>query len=173
LQKKQVRPFIIDANVLIDYCKSDLGILELLSTKISPIYISRSTLENVNELMESEVAKHHLIVKTPDLQTLILATQVRGQLAVDDRETLLLAKKYGWICITNDKPLRKECEKESVSVLWGLEPLKILVENSLIKPEKAITVAKNIRKVNPRYITAEIVKRFEEQIIEIERKLHS
>lgn len=164
MHKKQVRPFIIDANVLIDYCKSDLLMLKLLATHISSVYISRSTFEKVNNMNENEAKRHQIVVQTPDLDILILSSQTRGPLAYDDRETLLLAKKYGWICITNDKPLRKECKKENVSVIWGLEPLKLLVLNHLIDPDKAISVANKIQKENPRYITVEIVERFINQI---------
>ena len=138
--------------------------LKLLATHISPVYISRSTFQNVNDLSENEARKNHIIIQTPALEILMLSAQTRGRLAYDDRETLLLAKKYGWVCITNDKPLRKECKKEKVSVLWGLEPLKLLVINHLIVPDKAISVAKNIQEENPRYITVEIVEKFKTQI---------
>lgn len=162
--------FIIDANALIDYCDSDLQMLSLLSQKTGTVYIARSTFDKVEQLSITAAKKKHLIIKTPDVETIIAASAERGSLAYDDRETLMLAKDYEWICITNDKPLRRECEKEGVAVLWGLEPMKMLVRHGDILASKAISVAKAIQSANPRYITDDIVERFEKQVKKIKRK---
>ena len=165
------RPYIIDANVLIDYCDTDLRILSLLSRHINPVHIARSTFRKVEGLSRSLATSHSLVIHTPDLATVIEATKKRGPLAPDDRETLLLAKKHEWICITNDKPLRRECLLEEVPVLWGLEPMKLLVSRRLLKPTEAIRVARKIADINPGYITADITARFESQIAEVENSL--
>ena len=164
LQSEDDLPFIVDANVLIDYCESDLRILSLLSTDIDPVHIARSTFEKVEQLTAAAARKHHPTIVTPDFDTVFRASQERGALANDDRETLWLAKLNDCICITNDTALRRECGKEEVSCLWGLEPMKTLVEFQLISRFEAIVVARNIQVSNPGYITEGIVSKFAEQI---------
>jgi hypothetical protein len=110
-----------------------------------------------------------LIIKTPGSETVVEASAARGALAYDDRETLLLARRHGWICITNDVALRNECEAEGIICLWGLEPMKALVERKVVSGTKVIAVAKKIQVAN-QYITEAIVNRFEQQIKEIEAR---
>lgn len=170
MSREHDSPFIVDANVLIDYCESDLRMLSLLSDKLGTVHIARSTFDKVKQLTVAAAKKHHFTIVTPDLETAVAASKERGPLAYDDRETLMLAKLHGWVCITNDKPLRRECEMEKVLCLWGLEPMKSLVEHSLIKPAEAIATAKRIQSANPAFITEDIILRFEEQIKDIQRK---
>lgn len=99
------KSFIVDANVLIDYCDSDLHVLSQFSRHIGAVHVARSTFEKVRQLTESAATKYDLIIATPDLETVIQASAARSALAYDDRETLLLAQKHGWICITNDVAL--------------------------------------------------------------------
>jgi rRNA-processing protein FCF1 len=167
LQHDHDLPFIVDANVLIDYCDSDLNMLSLVSQKVSAIHVSRSTLNKIGQLSEAQADKYNLVIQTPDLKTALEASKERGRLAKDDRETLLLAKEHGWTCITNDKALRRECEKDGVKVLWGLEPMKILIKQKLITSAKAIKIARLIRLNNSAYITQEILAKFEAEVKDI------
>lgn len=163
--------FIIDADALIDYCKSNLGMISILSQNVQPVHIGCATFNKVSCLSLKEAEKHNLLIETPDIQTALNAAKKRGPLAYDDRETLLLAKKHRWTCITNDKALRRECEIEGVTCLWGLEPMRMLVEHRLIISSKAIGVARRIQSANPSFITEDIVRKFEEQIKELDRKI--
>ena len=167
LSQKTSASYVIDANVLIDYCDSELQMLSSFSRHIGTIYIARSTFEKVRQLTVAAAKRHNLSIATPDAQTIIAASAKRGSLAYDDHETLLLAKLHGWICITNDKPLRRECDTEGVVCLWGLEPMKALVEQGIATVSKVLTVAKKIQSVNPGFITDAIINRFEEQVKEI------
>jgi len=170
LSHEPEKSFIVDANVLIDYCDSDLQMLSLFSQKIGFVYIARSTFDKVDQLNATTAKKHHLLIQVPDLETIIAAATHRGSLAPDDNETLLLAKRNGWVCITNDKPLRRECESEGVTCLWGLEPMRMLVESEAISPSKAVSVAKTIQAANPGFISDDIVVRFEKQVKKIQTK---
>jgi len=170
LSQESKSSYIVDANVLIDYCDSDLQMLSLLSEKLGPVHIARSTFDKVQQLTKTVAKKNHLLIKTPDSETIIAASTVRGSLAYDDRETLLLAKSHGWICITNDKPLRRECKTERVACLWGLEPMRILVEQRIVLASHALTVAKKIQLAHPGSIYDDIVNRFEKQVKEIQTK---
>jgi rRNA-processing protein FCF1 len=163
--------FIVDANVLIDYSESDLQVLSLFSQHIGQVYVGRSTFEKVKKLRESQAKKYHLKMETPSAQILAASSKKRVSLAYDDCETMLLAKANGWTCITNDKPLRRECAAESVPCLWGLELMKPLVENGVIKPSKALTVAKSIQTANPGFISDQIISRFKEEVEKINKDI--
>jgi len=171
LSQKPSASYVVDANVLIDYCDSDLRMLSLFSQHIGTTYIARSTFEKVNQLTVAAARRHNLRIETPDPEIIMAASARRGSLAYDDHETLMLAKRHGWICITNDKPLRRECETEGVVCLWGLEPMKALVEHGIVSVSKVLTVAKMIQSVNPGFISDTIMDRFEEQVREIQEGL--
>lgn len=138
--------------------------LSLLSDNVGRVHIARSTFEKVEQLTAAAARKHHLTIVTADFDTVFRASQERRALASDDRETLLIAKLNDWICITNDRALRRACKAEDVHCLWGLEPMKALVGHRLISRSEAIVVARNIQVSNPGYITEGIVSKFAEQI---------
>jgi len=164
------KPFIVDAHALIDYCESDLSVLGTLSRKVQPVHIGRATFDKVRQLSESEATAYRLLIVTPDIETVIAASRRRRSLAYDDHETLLLAQKHGWSCITSDRVLRRECELEGVPTLWGLDPLKLLVEIRSLRPSRALAIARQIQAVNARYITAAIIERFQAEIGRISEK---
>ena len=160
---------IVDANVLIDYCESDLSVLCLFSEKIQSVHIGKSTLNKVKQITEAEAEQNRLLIEIPSIELALEAAAKRGSLAYDDRETLLLAKENAWCCLTNDKPLRQECLDEKVRVLWGLEPMKILIFEGLMTTSQALQVARKISATNPAFITEKILARFEGQIKKIKR----
>lgn len=173
MQARRGQPFILDANVLIDYCNSDLSVLETLSRRIGQVYIGKPTVDEVDQLTLREARKRGFTAVVPKLEIGLHAARKRGGLSFSDRVTLLLARENSWCCITSEKELRRECVKEGVSVLWGLEPMKILVANGAITPAKAVKTARLIQASNPAFITAEIISKFEKQIAQIAKQLPS
>jgi len=83
-----------------------------------------------------------------------------GPISFQDRLCLLTAKRYGYICVTNDKNLRKQCVTDGVPILWGLQLLARLHENGGMPSAVAIEIARQIHKNNPRHITVDIIERF-------------
>jgi len=156
--------YIIDADALIDYRDSDLRVLSLFSTQIQPIHIGYSAFRKVEAISEIDAKRLHLLIEIPDLITMLTAAQKKSPSSYDDRETLMLAKQHNWSCITNDKALRMEFTKEGLKTLWGLEPMKILVNKKLIPAARAIKTARLIQQNNPAFITREILTKFEKEI---------
>lgn len=171
MQAKRGQQFIVDADVLIDYCNSDLSVLEALSRRIGRVHIGTPTFDEVTQLTLGEVRDRGFVVVIQDLKIAGEAASRRGGLSFSDHVTLLLAKENSWCCITNEKELRRECEEEGVSVLRGLEPMKILVANRVITAAKAVRTARLIQDSNPAFITADIIGTFERQIGQIARQL--
>jgi hypothetical protein len=77
---------------------------------------------------------------------------------------LLLARANQWTCITNEKPLHRACKQEKVTSIWGLRLMIELVHADQLSSDSAIEVAQAIHRINPRYITLEILNRFEEEL---------
>jgi hypothetical protein len=80
-------------------------------------------------------------------------------MSVQDRLCFLLAKAYGWTCVSNDGALRRVCLAEGVELLWGLEMMGLAVEAGALPGDVAEAVARVIQESNP-YVTEEIVAAF-------------
>jgi len=173
LQRSLDRPIIVDASVLIDYRDTDIGILSLFSKHIRPCYVNRSTLRKVKGITETRAIRCGLKVIVPTMELAFLAAQQKGPLSPDDWETVLLAEDRNLICLTNDKGMRAECERHTVGVLWGLEPLKILAAARIIDTVQALQVAHAIHMINPKSVNLKIVSRFQDQISVIANQLDS
>jgi predicted nucleic acid-binding protein len=151
---------ILDANVLIDYCAADRTVLTLVSQHVGRIHVPSVLLEEVDDLDESECGRLGLEVVQLSIDLLTLAGIRRPGLSYYDHLCLLAAKAGGWICVTNDGRMRRECGVDGVRVLWGLEPMVDLVSAGHMSAAEAEDVANRIHRANPLFITKEIVSRF-------------
>lgn len=156
--------FILDANVLIDYCKSDKSILALVSKCVGVIHLASPVLDEVKQLSLDELSDLSIDLAEPELDQLLTARSRRGPLSFQDHLCLLMAAANTWTCVTNDSKLRRECETQGIETMWGLEPLALLTDARQISREAALDVAKKIQESNPRFITKEIIKRFRTRI---------
>jgi len=120
---------ILDANILIDFCKCDRTIIKLICTYVGQIYLATPVLSEINEIDEGACVELGIILVEPELEHVMLAAEKKGPLSFQDNLCLILAKEYGWTCVTNDKPLRQKCELEGVPLIWGIELICILVES--------------------------------------------
>lgn len=154
------RSLILDANVLIDFCQSDCRVLALITSHIGQIYVAIPVLREVSALNKKKCAALKIALVEPELEHVLLAGEKRGSLSFEDQLCLLLAKENGWICITNEKPLRRECAKEKVTVIWGLELLAILVEQKGISKSRAASIATMIHNENPLFINKSVLRQF-------------
>lgn len=157
-------PIITDANVLIDYCQSDLSILGLYAAHIEPVLVPSQIFEEVAQLTHADCERLGLEVVEEPLEVLLEATQRRGPLSYPDRVCLYLAKVRQLVCITNEKPLHKACREEGVASQWGLWLMVELVRLGQLDREAAIEVAWSIHRSNPMYIHTGIVEAFIERL---------
>lgn len=157
-------PLILDADVLIDYCQSDIHVLRLISSHLGPIHLATPVLDEVRALNERTCAGLGIELVEPETEYVIRAGEERGSLSFEDKLCLYLAKDNDWICVTNEKPLRKECGKEGVKTVRGLELLAFLVEEGGITKKRASHIAVAIHEQNPLYINKQVVQRFLERI---------
>jgi len=155
---------VLDANVLIDYCQCDRTILSLVSKHVGKVHVPSLVLDEVHELDEDECVRLGLVVVEPELDEVMTTAQRRCGLSFEDHLCLIMAKKRGWICATNDGRLRRECESEGVALLWGLGLMVKLVGLCVLSPDAARDAALLMHSRNPRYITKTVIARFMTQI---------
>ncbi len=84
----------------------------------------------------------------PELEQAMLAAERRGALSFQDNMCLILAKENGWTCVTNDKPLRRECKLEGIPLIWGIQLICILVESGGLPVKHAKDIILEIQKNN-------------------------
>lgn len=159
MRTKKKHFLILDANILIDFYKCDRTIVKLICTYVGQIYLATPVLNEINEINEGDCMELGIILVEPELEQVMLASQKKGPLSFQDNLCLILAKEHGWTCVTNDKPLRQTCESEGVPLIWGIELICILVESGGLPVEHARDIILRIHKVNPKYITANIVEK--------------
>lgn len=157
---------VADANVLIDYAKTDLTILALYTRHLGPIYVPNVILDEVDQLDISDCESLGLTVVEEPLQILLAASEKRGPLSFEDRVCLLLAQANQWVCVTNEKPLHRACKREKIASIWGLRLMIELARAEQLKSDGAIKVAQAIHRINPRYITFAILERFKAELTE-------
>lgn len=135
---------ICDANVLIDYADSDENIIRELVRYWGKVYVPTRILHEVKRLPQTRAEELGLtIIETP------LVLPSASGLSGPDRACLHFVITEGWVCIANDKALRKECQRRGGTVVWGLEMLAKLVEAQQITKTRAIDIAMCIQMINP------------------------
>ena len=167
---KKPKVLLIDANVLIDYQKSDLSVLGLVDKYVGKVHILTTILEEVGGLKVVDCERLGLKIIEPKLSQLTRAATKRGRLSFHDHLCLIVASDEGFVCATNDKPLRKACEGEGVAILWGLEMLTALVRGHAMQAADAIRTAEIIHLSNPLHIPKTLVDRFARNVTGIEKK---
>jgi len=155
---------VADANVLIDYAKTDPTILALYTRHLGPIYVPNVILDEVDQLDISDCESLGLTVVEEPLQILLAASEKRGPLSFEDRVCLMLAQANQWVCVTNEKPLHRACKQEKMASIWGLRLMIELARAEQLKSDSAIEVAQAIHRINPRYITLVILARFKAEL---------
>ncbi len=148
----------MDANILIDFCEYDKTIIKLICHNVGQVYLTTPILSEIKDIDENDCIELGIILVEPELDQVILAAEKKGPLSFQDNLCLIIAKQYGWTCVTNDKPLRRMCETEGVPLFWGIELICILVESGGLPEDQAADAILEIQKLNPRYITETIVK---------------
>ncbi len=152
---------IIDANVLIDFCKTERSILTLVAAHVGVLHVPAPVLDEVKDLDRQAAEALGLRIVEIDLATLTKAANasVGSALALQDWLCLHAAEEHGWTCVTNDKRLRAECDSRNVQVMWGLQLLLRLVEQRTLSVDDAVALAQAIHQINRR-ISKDVIASF-------------
>lgn len=167
---KKPKVLLMDANVLIDYQKSDLSVLGLVNKHVAEVHVLTTIIEEVDGVDVVDCERLGLKAIEPELHQLTLAASKRGQLSFRDHLCLIVASDASFVCVTNDKPLRNACSADGVSILWGLEIMTALVRANAMRAADAIQTAEKIHLSNPLHITKKLVDRFAKVVNDVEKK---
>ncbi|MGE5417084.1 MAG: hypothetical protein ACM3UZ_10030 [Acidobacteriota bacterium] len=158
MQKNVSSLLILDANVLIDFCVTDISLLSLICNYVGQIYLPTPIVDEVTDVNEDRFVEWGIKIIEPELDQVALAAgEDRSPLSFEDKICLIMAKQNGWTCVTNDKPLRQKCEEEGIPLIWGIELICILAESGGLPVNSAKEVISKIKTYNPKYITDSIV----------------
>ena len=156
---------LLDANVLIDFQDSDFSVLRDVKENVAEIFVLRYIFEKeIPDLTEQICNKVGLVIIQPK-KSVIEESEIKiGQLSTGDRLNLFTALDSEFSLVTNDKKLRKVCEERKGKVIWGLQLLVILVENSEYSIDDAISIGEKIGENNVRITdkdVGEFIKKLE------------
>jgi predicted nucleic acid-binding protein len=159
MKAQPFKAIVSDANVVIDYVKANKKVLQLAVKHLCEIRVPVPVLKEVQDISRSELEKLGIIIFEPTIAQLTQAAQKPFGLSFQDQLCLLIAKENSWVCATNDKQLRVQCEAGSVEVIWGLDIMLILNKQGFLECAEATKTAEKIAEIN-RYISKEIIKQF-------------
>lgn len=155
---------VLDACVLIDYAQADASVLGSVIEHVAPMAVVRPVFDEVEDLTEAEATELGLQIIDVEYELAAEAAKSAGTLSFEDRLCVLLAKRERWICVTNDKALRRVCETEGVELRWGLEMMIEAVRADAMSIVEAERIAWTIHELNPRYVTRNLVDRFSRKL---------
>ena len=149
---------ILDANVLIDLLLCDKMILPLISEYVGQVAIATTILEEVQGFTADDCIELGIFLVEPSLNQVMAAAESPTPLSFYDWLCLLLVEEGDWICVTNDKALRRQCTSRNLAVMWELEMLCLLVEAGGLLKEQCKGIILSIKDRNPFFITDTIVE---------------
>lgn len=155
---------ICDANILIDYAQANKRIIHLAAQNLYEIRVPLPVWAEVNDLTDQEAKALGLKLAEPTLDQIIEVGQMYGgQLSEEDNTCFVMARDEKAICATNEKTLRKKCQKNNIEIMWGLEWMIELCQIKKLSVDSAEKVARQIAN-NNHTITDDIIVRFLVQI---------
>lgn len=160
------RPAVLlaDANVLIDYRDSDMAILSLVVQHLAPVHVLRDVVDEVSDLSLARCGELGLRVIEVEPETRLQVEELPRRLSRYDRLLLHVCRENDWICVTNDRLLRRICGEHRVRTRWGLELMLDLVSAGALSASRALAAAERIHANNPHHISKEVLQRFSSRL---------
>ena len=151
---------LADADVLIDYRDSDLGVLKEVGTCVGRLAVLSETLKEVRGVGRKDCKALGIEVIEPETPMLIEAAQQSSRVSFNDRLCFLVCRKEAWTCVTNDGALHRLCRRHKVKVRYGLGLMVDLVVGGTISRHRATAIARKMQKANPLRINEGVLKKF-------------
>lgn len=158
---------LADANVVIDYVKTDRSILRLVSEHVAPLKLLRQVLATVHGLSRSDCRALRIEVVDPPVELVVQAGTDRPRVSVEDYLCFLVCKSEQWTLATNDRRLIRVCEEGEVRFTRGLRLVLDLVEKRVLSKHRALEVALAVQETNPGHINTEVIAEFQRLLDEL------
>ena len=149
---------VLDSDVLIDYCDSDLTILELVARHVARLIVLRPVLDEVSGLTEADCGRLGIEILDVETRRLIEAAGLEEPtLSFTERLCMHVCAedgwREGWVYVTNDDEIEYICHHyPGARTVYGLSLLRFLVEDGVLSTERAISLARQIGKSSPLHI---------------------
>jgi len=163
MRNLDISPSVLDADVAIDYLKSNKRIMAEFAKQINSLYMPLPNLREIRQLAGKDTEKLGIVLFEPSLKQIKESSQRGGPLSSKDKLCFIVARDKKWGCVTNDKKLRKKCTEERIEIAWGFVLMLRLNHAGLLQKDEARDTAKKIESINS-HITAEIVLKFIEKL---------
>ncbi len=121
---------LADADVLIDYCESDLEILKDVGRRIGRLAVLSEVLDEVCNLTRRKCASLGIEVIDVEMPTLNAAAEMTTGTSFNDSLCFLVCLERRWTCLTNDRALRHLCRCRDVKARYGLGLMVDLVNST-------------------------------------------
>ncbi len=151
---------LADADVLIDYRESEIGILELVVEHLGRVVVLAPVLGEVRGVTKTQCASLGLEVVDVETEQMLRAAEVESSVSFNDRLCLVACRDEGWTCVTNDGALRRLCKRHGVQTRFGLGLMVDLVAGGALTKRRAVTVARQIQAANPLHVNEHVLSRF-------------
>ena len=151
---------LVDANVVIDYQRSDVGILGLAARHLGSVAILIAVLEEIDGLTAEICAHQGIEVVEPTKEQIVQANEAPSGLSLTDRLCFVVAREERWTCATNDRRLRNLCRRHGVPTMYGLRLMIELVAAGALSRARAEEVARQIQAHNRLRINDRILAEF-------------
>ena len=155
---------LADADVLIDYRESELGILKLIARHLGRLAVIPSVLEEVRDVTAMECAGLGIEVVKVKTSQMLEAAKIESAVSFNDRLCLVVCQEERWTCVTNDGALRRLCKRHGVETRYGLGLMVDLVAARVLTRRRAMSVAGRIQLSNPLHINDRVLTRFEDAL---------
>lgn len=154
------RRLLLDADVVIDFQRSDLGVLGLAARCFGSVAVLLPVLEEIDGLTAEVCAHHGIEVIEPTEEQSARADEEPSRISVTDRLCFVVAREERWICVTNDRRLGNLCRRHRVPTMYGLRLMIELVAAGALPRPRAEEVARQIQAQNWLRINDRILAEF-------------
>lgn len=153
---------VVDANVLIDLAEIDA--LQLLNSVFSHVSIPESIVQfelKTIDLTQIRYSASNICTKKGYKLFTELGKHYRG-LSEFDRTLLSIAIENGFLCVTNEKPLRKVCNEYQIKYTGTLGILGCCYEVGIIAVEELAQFVDKLE-ASSCYLHSDLVKQFRDE----------
>lgn len=159
---------LLDANILIDFSKTDATVLAHLSRFLGPVAVLATTVREVHQLKPEDYARFGIPVEKLSSDEYAAAVDSARHLrSRKDDLCLSVCRSRAWVLATNDRILRRRCEHAGVFTIRGLELLLALVEKDALSRSGAEAVAWRLHDDSPGHYHEELLAWFLAELVTI------
>lgn len=166
MKRERSTALLADANVLIDYRDAGWEVLTVIGQNVGRVSVLPSVLAEVSGVTAADCTAIGIEVMRIETDRLLEAASIQSGVSFNDRLCFATCRARGWTCVTNDRALRRLCQRRDVRVRFGLGLMIDTVAVGALPRQIAEAVACKMHASNPRHITEEILIQFSRAIDE-------